>query len=200
MTGLRVVVLGALMPMVLSACGVMGTAPSPIPTPLDRVVKIDQSKVPPGVVAYGSVRGTPAYGTNVEDALKLHTPDDVARMTGAPEDFKAFVRNHIAVDTQDVVASLAREQKTLETEGCDFAVEIRLWGVGPEVATGRERGCDRNSYDVIWAKKDGAWRRVARMQGGWDCAVLDRYRVPADITGSTCWYDTYKTRPYNGPS
>jgi hypothetical protein len=29
--------------------------------------------------------------------------------------------------------------------------------------------------------------------------VLERYRVPADITSSTCWYDEVKTRAYDGP-
>lgn len=185
--------------LALAGCGAVGTTPSPIPTPLDRVVKIDQSKVPAGVVAYGKERGSPAYGATVDDALVLRKAGDVRLMKGAPEDVKEFLRSTLKAETQEVKKALRARGKTLESEGCEYAVEIRLWGVGPGVATGRERGCERVSADVIWAAQDGRWRQVARMQGGWDCAVLERYRVPADITGSTCWYDQVKTRAYNGP-
>jgi hypothetical protein len=185
--------------LVLAGCGAVGSEPSPIPTPLDRVVKIDPSKLPASVVAYGKKRGSPAYGANVEDALELRKPGDVRLMKGAPYDVKEFMRSTLKSDAQEIKKELRSRGKTVKSEGCDFAVEIRLWGVGPGVATGRERGCERDSADVIWAVKDGVWRRVARMQGGWDCAVLDRYRVPAAITGSTCWYDEYKTRAYDGP-
>lgn len=184
---------------VLTGCGAIGPNPTPVPTPLKRVVKIDQSKVPDGVVAYGTVRGTPAYGASVEDALELRKAGDVKLLKGAPDDFKEFMRGTIKAETQLIKKSLRNRDKTLESADCDFAVEFRVWGVGPGVATGRERGCERDSSDVIWAEKDGTWRRVARMQGGWDCAVLERYRVPADITASTCWYDEVKTRAYNGP-
>jgi len=183
----------------VAGCGAIGPNPTPVPTPLKLVVKIDQSKVPSGVVAYGTARGTPAYGASVEDALKLRKAGDVKLLKGAPDDFKEFLRGTIKAETQVIKKSLRNRGKTLESADCDFAVEFRVWGVGPSVATGRERGCERDSADVIWAKKDGAWRRVARMQGGWDCAVLERYRVPADITSSTCWYDEVKTRPYDGP-
>jgi hypothetical protein len=199
MIGLRNSVLGALALAILAGCGAIGPNPTPVPTPLKRIVKINQSKVPDGVVAYGTVRGTPAYGASVEDALELRKAGDVKLLTGAPDDFKEFVRSTIKAETQQVKKYLRNRHKTVESADCDFAVEIRVWGVGPAVATGRERGCERDSADVIWAKKDGVWRRVARMQGGWDCAVLERYRVPADITASTCWYDEVKTRAYNGP-
>lgn len=196
---MRNTVWGGLAAVLLAGCSALGSYPTPIPTPLDRVVKIDPAKVPSGVVAYGTRRGSPAYGATVKDAVKLHNPDDVSRLVGAPEDFKAYLHDRIKADSQKIVATLASEGKTLKSEECDFAVEIRLWGAAPNVATGRERGCNTKSSDVIWSKENGQWRRVARMQGGWDCAVLDRYRVPADITGATCWYDKYKTRAYDGP-
>ena len=184
---------------ILTGCGAIGPNPTPVPTPLKRVVTIDRSRVPDGVVAYGTVRGTPAYGASVEDALELRKAGEVKLLKGAPDDFREFMRRTIRAETQEIKKSLRNRGKTLESAGCEFAVEFRVWGVGPGVATGRERGCERDSADVIWAEKDGVWQRVARMQGGWDCEVLDRYRVPADITGSTCWYDEVKTRAYNGP-
>ena len=199
MTMMRNAVLSGLAVMALAGCTAPGLSPSPIPTPLDRVVKIDPSTAPAGVAAYGELRGSPAYGATVKGALKVHSPDEVARLVGAPEDFKEFLRATIQADSERVVKSLAAEGKSLESEECDSAVEFRVWGTAPTVATGRSRGCDQNSYDVIWAKTGDQWHLVARMQGGWDCAVLNRYHVPAIITGSTCWYDEYKTRAYDGP-
>ena len=178
----------------VAACSAPGPDPSPIPTPLHREVRVDQSTVPPGVVSYGKVRGTPAYGASVEDTPKLHTVRDVDLLKGAPADFKAYLRSHLTEYKRMVLAELALELRTVASADCKFTVEIRVWGVAPNVATGRERGCGQKSNDVIWAKRSDGWQRVERMQGGWDCAVLERYRVPADITAATCWYDVSKTR------
>ena len=183
----------------VAACSAPATDPSPIPTPLHREVRVDQSKVPPGVVSYVKVRGTPAYGASVEDTPKLHTLADVDLLKGAPADFKAYLRTHLIEYRRMVLAELALELRTVASADCEFTAEIRVWGVAPHVATGRERGCGQKSNDVIWAKQSDGWQRVERMQGGWDCAVLERYRVPADISAATCWYDVFKTRAYDGP-
>jgi hypothetical protein len=173
--------------------------PGPIPTPLDRVVKIDPAKVPDGVISYGSRRESPAYGASVTDTPKIHRAADLRLLAGAPADFKAFLVRQLRQNKQTVRAELAARNRSVASEGCRFAAEIHVWGVGPDVATGRERGCARPSNDVIWSKESGTWRRVARMEGGWDCSVLQRYRVPADITAAVCWYDLVKTRQYDGP-
>jgi hypothetical protein len=183
----------------LTACGAPGPRPTPIPTPMHRVVKIDQSKVPEGVISYVTARGTPAYGASVEGALKLDTPGDVRLLKGAPDDFRTYLRHRIEENARAVVAELATKLRTVQGEKCTFAAEIRVWGIAPTVATGRERGCGQASYDVIWAKKSDKWLLAARMQGGWGCDELERYRIPADITAAVCWYDVFKTRAYNGP-
>jgi hypothetical protein len=199
MTLVRSVVVGAVALAALTACGAPGPKPTPVPTPMHRLVKIDQSKVPEGVISYVTARGTPAYGASVEGALKLHTPGDVRLLEGAPDDFRAYMRRHIEENTRAVVAELASKLRTVQGEKCKFTVEIRVWGVAPSVATGRERGCGQASYDVIWAKESDTWRLAARMQGGWDCAELKRYRIPADITAAVCWYGVFETRAYDGP-
>lgn len=181
----------------LTACGSV-SEPSPIPTPMDRVVEVDHGATPHGVISYISERGSPAYDGSVEDAVDIRTRDDLAELRGAPDDFKAFIAEQLAARGSLAERSLAARGYSIK--GCDFRAEIEVWGIAGDIATGRERACELDSNDVIWAKENGAWRPVARMQGGWDCAVLDRYRVPADITAAVCWYDEWKTRPYQGPA
>ncbi len=193
-------VAGAVLATVLAGCAGVSPPPSPIPTPLDRTVEVDPAKVPAGVITYISRRGSPVYGGSVDDPVELRTAQDLDKLRGAPDDFKAFMASQLAVRVREVDARLAAWHRTMAKEGCDFKVEIRVWGIAEEVATGRERACAFESNDVIWAKKDGTWRRASRMQGGWDCAELERYRVPADITAAVCWYgDRGQTRAYDGP-
>jgi hypothetical protein len=180
----------------LTACGSV-SEPSPIPTPMDRVVEVDHEATPEGVVSYISERGSPAHEGSVEDSVGVRTSDDLDELRGAPDDFKAFIAAQVATRAAEAETSLTARGYSIK--GCDFAAELDVWGVADSVATGRERACGMDSNDVIWAKEKGAWRPVARMQGGWDCATLDRYRVPADITAAVCWYDEWKTRAYDGP-
>lgn len=182
----------------LAGCGA-GAEPAPIPTPMDRAVKVDQAATPPGVVSYITERGSPAHDGSVEDAVEVRTSADLQKLRGAPEDFKAFIADQLSERAIRGAAALAARRRTLATEGCDHAVELRVWGIAENVATGRERVCGLPSTDVIWGKRDGAWKPVARMQGGWDGAELDYYRVPADITAAVCWYDEVRTRAYDGP-
>lgn len=183
----------------LSACGLDTPPPTPIAPPLDRVVKVDRAATPDGVIAYITQRGNPAHGGSVEDSVSVRDRGDMADLVGAPEAFKAFLETQLAERGADVDKYLASRQRTMAIEGCEWKVEIRVWGIAEQVATGRERACGLESNDVIWANTDGTWRRASRMQGGWNCSELNRYRVPADITGAVCWYDGWKTRPYDGP-
>lgn len=183
----------------LSGCGAVAQSPSPIPTPLERVVKIDQAETPTGVISYGTERGNPVYQASVENAVEVRNAQDLNKLHGAPDDFKAFLAQQLTELGSQSDGSLASKGRTLATEDCDFKVELRVWGIAGDVATGRERACGLDSNDVIWAKANGSWHRASRMQGGWDCAELERYRVPADITAAVCWYDMWKTRAYDGP-
>lgn len=185
----------------LAGCSMATPHPGPVPTSLNRVVEVDRFNPPEGVITYISERGNPAYGPSVRDAVEMEEADDVDRLRDAPEDFKAFIAAEMAERADVVRAELAEKGTTEAIEDCDFTVQFRVWGIADDVATGRVRGCDLDSFDVIWQKKDGEWRQASRQQGGWDCAELDRYRVPAAITAAVCWYDNgRKTRAYNGPS
>lgn len=184
----------------LAGCGLADPPPSPIAPPLDRVVKVDRQATPDGVISYVTQRGNPAYDGSVEDAVEIRSRADLDELHGAPADFKEFIATQLAERSAEVDKYLAGRGRTMAIEGCDFKVEIRVWGITEQVATGRERPCALESNDVIWTKVNGSWRRASRMQGGWDCAELERYRVPADITAAVCWYDEWKTRAYDGPT
>lgn len=191
----RAALAGTAAAVALSGCG--ATQPSPIPTPMNRVVTVDRLATPDGVISYITERGSPAHDGSVEDAVEIRTRADLADLRGAPDDFKNFLIDRIGVLTAEAAASLAARGYSIK--GCEVPAELEVWGIAGGVATGRERACELDSNDVIWAKRAGAWGPVARMQGGWDCAVLERYRVPADITASVCWYDGWKTRAYEPP-
>lgn len=195
--------IGAALSMVLAAClagcGLGSPPTTPISPPLDRVVKVDHGATPEGVISYITQRGNPAHGGSVEDSVGIESRSDLDDLAGAPADFKEFLVTQLAERAADVDRYLASRGRTMATEGCDFKVEIRVWGIAEQVATGRERACGLESNDVIWTKENGSWRRASRMQGGWDCSELERYRVPADITAAVCWYDGWKTRAYDGP-
>ena len=187
----------------LTGCG-LASPPTPIDPPFDRVVKVDRQATPDGVISYVTQRGSPAYEGSVEDAVEIRSRADLDELRGAPEDFKAFIATQLTERSADVDAYVAKyltpRGLTIASEDCDFNVEIRVWGIAEHVATGRERACGLESNDVIWTKVNGNWRRASRMQGGWDCAELERYRVPADITAAVCWYDEWKSRAYDGPT
>ena len=203
MTGWRpwqAMVVSAVLTIGLSGCGGVAQQPSPIPTPLDRVVKIDHAATPTGVISYGTERGNPVYRASVDDAVEVRSTQDLSKLRGAPGDFKAFLGQQLIELGSQVDAFLSSPRgRAFATEDCDFKVEVRVWGIAADVATGRERACGLDSHDVIWAKANGSWHRASRMQGGWDCTELERYRVPADITAAVCWYDVWKTRAYDGP-
>ena len=187
----------------MAGCGLSSPPPTPIATPLHRVVKVDNRDTSDGVISYVTQRGSPAHEGSVEDAVEIRTRSDLDELRGAPEDFREFLVTQLAERAEDVDRYvdkyLTPRGLTVASAGCDFKVEIRVWGIAEEVATGRERACGLESNDVIWTKENGSWRRASRMQGGWDCSELERYRVPADITAAVCWYDGWKTRAYDGP-
>lgn len=50
---------------------------------------------------------------------------------------------------------------------------------------------------ALWATVDGRWKEIAGTQDSWDCAILRRYRVPSDLSGTTCYdYDAQNEHAY----
>jgi hypothetical protein len=89
----------------LAGCGALSSS-SPISTPLDHSVDVDPKKTPPGVISYVSKRGNPAHGGSVEDSVDVRTAQDLDKLRGAPDDFKAFILREISVRSAEVDARL----------------------------------------------------------------------------------------------
>jgi hypothetical protein len=184
-----------------SACGYGGALrdaqrESATPAP---VVTVDPSEASDGVVTYLKVRKSPEDGASTEGGVRLATPEDLGKLHDAPADFKSFLSWQLSANIAAVNTGLAARGKRMPAR-CDLAARITVWGVAPAVATAREWWCTRDANEVIWVKDRGSWRIAARMRGGWDCSVLNRYRVPADITAAVCWNEDGRTvRRYNGP-
>ena len=157
----RATVVSAVLAASVSGCGVALKQPSPIPAPLNRVVKVDHNVTPDGVISYVSQRGNPAYTFSVEDPVEVSSAADLDDLVGAPGDFKTFLLAQLSEQSKRVDAFLTMQGRSFATEDCDAKAEFRVWGIGEDVATGRERACGMDSNDVIWAKENGAWRRAS---------------------------------------
>lgn len=185
----------------LSACGYGGALQDARRESVSPavVVTVDPDEAPAGVVTYLKVRKSPEDGASTEGGVRVANPEDLAKLHDASADFKSFLAWQLSANVAAVKEGLAERGKQMP-ERCDLAARITVWGVTPDVATAREWWCTRDANEVIWIKDRRGWQIAARMRGGWDCSVLNRYKVPAAITAAVCWNpDGRSTRKYNGP-
>lgn len=184
----------------LSACGYGGALRDAQREATPSVeVLVDPNEAPDDVITYLKVRRSPEDGASTKGGIRVTTPNDLAKLRGAPADFKSFLGWQLSANIAAVKSGLAARGKEMP-ERCDLAARITVWGIAPTVATAREWWCTRDANEVIWVKDKDGWRIAARMRGGWDCSVLNRYRVPADITAAVCWNPDGRTvRRYHGP-
>jgi hypothetical protein len=164
-------------------------------------ITVNPADAPHDVVTYLDVRKNPEQGASTEGGVRVKSQDDLGKLHGASADFKSFLGWQLSANVAAVKAGLAARGQQALPARCDLAARITVWGVAPTVAMGREWWCTRNADEAIWVKDGNTWRVAARMRGGWDCSVLGRYRVPADITAAVCWEKDGRTvRRYDGPS
>lgn len=197
------VVLLMIAALALSGCAYGGLLESEDdPSAKAPLMMVDPQATPRGVVTYLTMRGTPAGGSSTAGGVEVKADADTRRLHKAPEAFRAFIGEQLAANGLSALHELnvQRVKKKVRRECRRAPARITVWGVGTAVATGRESWCNRESDEIIWTRSRGEWRAAARMHGGWDCSVLDRYRVPADITAAVCWEDDGVTeREYDGP-
>lgn len=172
-------VLGAsilLLSPLLAACGSGDDDPAPTPsassttasaTPTPSVSSSPSSTAAPTADPADPVRYDEGEGT-------VDAPDGADRLPGAPEDFRAFLKKQIEAGAV--------------SNGCDDGVQVTVDVLRPDGwARGSvfEKSC--GGYGVLWARVDGDWREVWSGQSLVECAVLERYRFPADVAGDQCY-------------
>lgn len=163
------------------------------------LISVNPAEAPDGVITYLAVRKNPEHGASTEGGVRVKSPEDLTKLRGASPEFKSFLGWQLSANIATVKAGLLAKGEQLP-ERCELPARITVWGVTSTVATAREWWCTRDANEVIWIDDGDGWRVAARMRGGWDCSVLDRYRVPADITAAVCFARDGRTvRPYLGP-
>lgn len=143
---------------------------------------------PGGTAGDPTKSATPTATTLIDygdDGVIVARAADVAKLTGAPEDFTSFI-----------VADLQRLQDSKD-DVCTEKPEIRVakvdtrgWAAGGSFIP--QCGGDA----ALWARVGGGWREVWTGQTLPDCSVLEKYRFPAPVAGQECGTADGKTRKY----
>lgn len=123
------------------------------------------------------------YAGGESPGVEVRAGADAENLRGAPDAFKAFIGR--------------TAQEVADASSCSDGY------VGVTVATLRTDGYavggvnDCGGYAALWATVDGEWQEIAGTQEAWDCTVLERYAVPSDVVGTTCYdYDAQEERAY----
>jgi len=164
-----------------------GADPTTTPAPTETTQTTATTTAPTTTPAPAPTKSTSNstlidYG---DDEVIVATPADVAKLTGAPADFKAFI-----------AADLQRQQDS-ETGVCVRTPEIHVARIdtrGWAAGTNFIPKCGGDA--ALWAKVAGGWRQVWGQQTLPDCAVLEKYRFPASVAGTQCGTPDGKTRSY----
>lgn len=124
------------------------------------------------------------YAGGESPGVVVHDRAGAKDLRGAPASFKQFIGT--------------TAQKIADTSKCDAGA------VGVTVQTLRTDGFavggvnDCGGYAAMWAEVDGHWQEIQGTQDSWECAVLEKYAVPSDVAGTTCYdYDAQKEHKYH---
>lgn len=124
-----------------------------------------------------------SYDDGESSGVSVESAADADQLEGAPDDFRTFIG--------DTAQELA-DASTCE-DGFVGVTVTRLRTDG--FAVGGVNDC--GGYAALWAVVDGEWQEVEGTQEAWECAVLERYEVPSDVVGETCYdYDVNQERDY----
>ena len=114
------------------------------------------------------------YDQDEAAGVIIAKPADVAKLEGAPDDFKQFV------------AGLIDASKTLPEDDCQATVGVSKVDTSG-FAAGNMHSCGGAVY--IWAERDGVWQEIWSGQEAPVCADLEKYSVPKPIAGDKCYDD-----------
>ena len=114
------------------------------------------------------------YDQDEATGVTIAKPADVAKLEGAPDDFKQFI------------AGIVDASKTLPDEDCQFTVGVAKIDTSG-FAAGSMHSCGGAVY--IWAERDGVWQEIWAGQELPLCDDLKKYSVPKAIGGDKCYDD-----------
>ena len=105
--------------------------------------------------------------------VKIEKVADVAKLEGAPDDFKQFVAG--LIESQRGMGSLEKD--------CPFSVSVDVIDTSG-FARGGMFTCGGAAF--IWAKRDGTWQQIWGCQDYPDCTELKKYSVPKSMNFDKC--------------
>jgi hypothetical protein len=153
------------------------------------------------VLAYLTKRGQALDTGNAEGAVRIHSDEDFNLLAETAPDFQTFIQELVKKRVGEVTARFKERGTSQDSLGCTYRVDISVSGVTPDLATGRDWGCGLGqARKVIWVRDNGTWKSALRAKGGFQCADLEHYRVPAKIADATCWSANGWAIPYRGPA
>jgi hypothetical protein len=179
------------------------TDPEKIPKNLGakKVYRVAQPVTVAPVVSYLDERSQVLDTGNTPGSVRIHTKDDLDALSDVSPDFRAFIAGLVQKRIGEVTARFKERGTSQDSLSCTYRVDIAVSGVTPDLATGRDWGCGMGDpRKVIWVRDNGTWTTALRAKGGFQCADLKHYRVPAKIADATCWSAGGWAVPYEGPA
>jgi hypothetical protein len=170
--------------LAVAACGSAdGDLGSPGPAPATRAAASEAASGAATTSASTPVPRLITYADGGSPGVEVQSGGDARKLRGAPEDFQRFVgrlAQQVAQRSDCADGYVGVTVATLRTDG---------------YAAGGVNDC--GGYAALWATVDGQWKEIAGTQEAWDCAVLERYAVPSDVAGTTCYdYAAQEGRAY----
>jgi hypothetical protein len=108
------------------------------------------------------------YTARSEAGITIASPADVSKLTGAPEDFKAYMAGKI----ESLVQAAGSDDACGRPQVSVDAIDLGAFAVGSEFS----EGCGGAAF--IWARQDGVWQQVWGGQDIPGCKDLMKHRVP----------------------
>lgn len=116
-----------------------------------------------------------------DPTVNVMKKDDVSGLKDAPDDFKQFIVSLLGKDGENTNAEAESNCFSIITVHKIYKQKYATGGVtaGGDCAGGAA---------VLWGIVDGSWKDIAGTQNiGFPCEDLERYKVPSEIAGSSCY-------------
>jgi hypothetical protein len=124
------------------------------------------------------------------DGIMVRRANDVAKLTGTPDDFRQYIAGRI-----DEVRPTGHPNP--DSECPDPSVRVDVYDPKGYAAGGVHSFCE--GHAVLWKKDDGIWQEIVGSQMGWPCDVLYDHGVPVSVAGQECLEDNDEGTADNVP-